>query len=190
MSYNLFLGPYNQVILVVQSNAALWTPALYRHLIITDILLCPWGKKALKFSLNSIRVIRTSRYSRTPLYEHPLNKDTSLSRTVCFVPRERKPLHFLYIQPTVTFYGPLSVHWVWPETYNPEWGYMLLVWHSSHVRTSVILSQESFASHLWLHSSPEPTMSHYENLSKKMTSGQSCSNVGEPYPLDKSLSSQ
>ena len=95
VSYSFFLGPYNQVILVVQLNAALWTPALYRPLIITDILLCPWGKKALKFSLNSIRLIRTPCYSRTPLYEHLLNTDTSLLRTACFVPGERKPLNFL-----------------------------------------------------------------------------------------------
>ena len=94
MSYNFFLGPYNQVILVVKLNAALQTPAYYRHLIITDVLLCPWGKKALKFSLNSIRFIRTPCYSRTPLYEHPLNKDTSLSRTVCFVPGEESPYIF------------------------------------------------------------------------------------------------
>ena len=93
---------------------------------------------------------------------------------------------------TDTFYGPLSVHWVWPEAYNPEWGYLLLVWHHmwelQSFSISVLLSQKSFASHLWLHSSPEPTMSHYENLSKKMTSGPNCSNVGEPYTLDKSLS--
>ena len=32
-------------------------------------------------------------------FGHPLNMDTSLLRAVCFVPGERKPLHFLYIQP-------------------------------------------------------------------------------------------
>ena len=32
---------------------------------------------------------------QTSLYGHPLNTDTSLLRTVCFVPGERKPLHFL-----------------------------------------------------------------------------------------------
>ena len=32
---------------------------LYGHLIITDSLLCPWAKKALTFSLNSTRLIRT-----------------------------------------------------------------------------------------------------------------------------------
>ena len=35
------------------------------------------------------------RLSQTPLYGHPLNVDISLSRTVCSVPGERKPLHFL-----------------------------------------------------------------------------------------------
>ena len=44
---------------VEQSNLALRTPALYRHIIITDSLLCPWGKKALTFSLNSTRLTRT-----------------------------------------------------------------------------------------------------------------------------------
>ena len=43
----------------VQSNLALRTPSLYRHLIITDSLLCPWGKKAPTFSLNSTRLTRT-----------------------------------------------------------------------------------------------------------------------------------
>ena len=42
-----------------QSKPTLLTPALYGHLIITDSLLCPWGKKALTFSLNSTRLIRT-----------------------------------------------------------------------------------------------------------------------------------
>ena len=35
---------------------------LYRALIITDSLLCPWGKKALKFSLSLTRAIPTSHY--------------------------------------------------------------------------------------------------------------------------------
>ena len=35
------------------------------------------------------------KYSQTSLYGHPLYTDTSLLRTVCFVPGERKPLHFL-----------------------------------------------------------------------------------------------
>ena len=34
---------------------------LYGHLIITNSLLCPWGEKALTFSLNSTRLIRTPR---------------------------------------------------------------------------------------------------------------------------------
>ena len=52
--------------------------------------------------------------SQIPLYGHPLtsNTDTSLSRTVCFVPGERKPLNtfpkFNSLN-TDTFYGPLSV---------------------------------------------------------------------------------
>ena len=48
------------------------------------------------------------KYSETPLYGHSLNTDTSLLRTVCFVPGERKPLHFLLIQPAL--YGhPLNM---------------------------------------------------------------------------------
>ena len=35
---------------------------LYGHLIITGILLCPWGKKALTFSLKSTPLIRTPHY--------------------------------------------------------------------------------------------------------------------------------
>ena len=73
----------------------------------TDSLLCPWGKKALTFSINSTRLIRTPHYygqSAVSLGKespyifpnvNPLNTDTSLLRTVRFVPGERKPLHFL-----------------------------------------------------------------------------------------------
>ena len=38
------------------------TPAQYGHLIITDSLLYPWGKKALRFSVKSTRLIRTPHY--------------------------------------------------------------------------------------------------------------------------------
>ena len=34
-------------------------------------------------------------YSQTPLYGHPLDVDTSLLQTVCFVSGKRKLLHFL-----------------------------------------------------------------------------------------------
>ena len=76
-------------------------------LIITGSLLCPWGKKALTFSLNSTLLIQTPHYygqfalslgKESPYIFskfNPLNTDTSLLRTVCFVPGERKPLHFL-----------------------------------------------------------------------------------------------
>ena len=30
-----------------------------------------------------------------PFYGHPLNTDTLLLQTICFVPGERKPFHFL-----------------------------------------------------------------------------------------------
>ena len=43
------------------------------------------------------------------LQSNPINKDTSLIlRTVCFVPGERKPLHFLYIQPAPVYKYKLS----------------------------------------------------------------------------------
>ena len=42
-------------------------------------------------------------YSQTPRYGHSLNTVTSLLRTVCFVPEERKP--FIRTLPD----GPLSV---------------------------------------------------------------------------------
>ena len=35
-------------------------------------------------------------YRQSPLYWHPLNTDTSLLRTVCFVPGERNPLRLLF----------------------------------------------------------------------------------------------
>ena len=40
----------------VQSNLALRTPALYKHIIITSSLFCPWGKKSPTFFPNSIRL--------------------------------------------------------------------------------------------------------------------------------------
>ena len=76
-------------------------------LIITGSLLCPWGKKALTFSLNSTLLIQTPHYygqfalslgKESPYIFskfNPLNTDTSLLLTVFFVPGERKPLHFL-----------------------------------------------------------------------------------------------
>jgi len=45
----------------LKRNPVLRTPAWYRHAIITE-LLCPWGKKALTFSLNATRLIRAPRY--------------------------------------------------------------------------------------------------------------------------------
>ena len=51
----------------------------------------------------------SQKHSQTPLYGHPLNMDTSLLRTVCFVPGERRSLHFLnYGQPVNKdiFYDP------------------------------------------------------------------------------------
>ena len=43
------------------------------------------------------------------LQSNPINKDTSLILgTVCFVPGERKPLHFLYIQPAPVYKYKLS----------------------------------------------------------------------------------
>ena len=44
---------------LLRSNPALRTPAYYGHLIMTDSLLCPWGKKAVTFSLDLTHLIRT-----------------------------------------------------------------------------------------------------------------------------------
>ena len=41
-------------------------------------------------------------YSPTPLYGHPLNMDTSLLRTVCFVPEEKSPYIFSKFNPLYT----------------------------------------------------------------------------------------
>ena len=46
----------------------------------------------------------SSTYNQTLLYGHPLNTDTSLLRTVYFVPGERKPLHFHYKNSTRLIY--------------------------------------------------------------------------------------
>ena len=40
-------------------------------------------------------------YSQTALYGNSLDTDTSSLRTVCFLPGERKPLHFLLSQPAL-----------------------------------------------------------------------------------------
>ena len=45
----------------LERNPALRTPTLFEHPVLTDSFLCPWGKKALTFSLNSTRLIRTPR---------------------------------------------------------------------------------------------------------------------------------
>ena len=58
-------------------------------------------------------LIVISMYSQTPLYGHPPKMDNLSLRTACFVPWDRKPLHFLYIQTILyghlvnkhTFYG-------------------------------------------------------------------------------------
>ena len=42
---------------------------------------------------------RKIKYSQILHNRHPVIMDTSLLRIVCFVPGERKPLHFLLIQP-------------------------------------------------------------------------------------------
>ena len=51
-------------------------------------IFCPPGCK---------KVAAVERCQVTHFYGHPLNTDTSLLRTVCFVPGEREPLRFLYI---------------------------------------------------------------------------------------------
>ena len=60
-------------------------------------IFCPPGCKKVavveRWPLAEVQL-----YSQvTHFYGHPLNTDTSLLRTVCFVPGEREPLRFLYI---------------------------------------------------------------------------------------------
>ena len=60
-------------------------------------IFCPPGRKKVavveRWPLAEVQL-----YSQvTHFYGHPLNTDTSLLRTVCFVPGEREPLRFLYI---------------------------------------------------------------------------------------------
>ena len=80
---------------LLQSKPTLLTPALYRHLIITDSLHCPWGKKALTFSLNSNRLIRTPHYYG--------QFALSLGKESPYIFSKFNPLN------TDTFHGPLSV---------------------------------------------------------------------------------
>ena len=53
--YLMFFQLFTHAVNLLHSNPALRTP----NWVITDNLLCPWGKKALTFSLNSTRLIRT-----------------------------------------------------------------------------------------------------------------------------------
>ena len=71
---------------------------LYKHLIIKDSLLCPWGKKALTFSLNSTPLIRTPRLCghRRDYRKCPYKWDVSIKRVefrenvTAFFPRDSK----------------------------------------------------------------------------------------------------
>ena len=85
-------------------------------------------------------------YSRTPSdYGLPLNTDTSSLRTVNFVPGQKKPFHFLYIQPTwywlpvntKTFCGPLSL------SINGLWLYSQFVLLLGWLFTWTIFTQSS-----------------------------------------------
>ena len=53
--YLMFFQLFTHAVNLLHSHPALRTP----NWVITDSLLCPWGKKALTFSLNSTRLIRT-----------------------------------------------------------------------------------------------------------------------------------
>ena len=54
-----FIPNIKAQVVIIQSNPALQTPSYYGCLIIIDSLLCPWGKKALTFSLDSTHLIQT-----------------------------------------------------------------------------------------------------------------------------------
>ena len=62
--------------------------------VLLDEVLTEWRPRLIALTETLITCIQT------PLYKHPLNTDSSLLWTVCFVPGERTPLHFLQIQPT------------------------------------------------------------------------------------------
>ena len=53
--YLMFFQLFTHAVNLLHSHPALRTP----NWVITDSLLCPWGKKALTFSLNSTLLIRT-----------------------------------------------------------------------------------------------------------------------------------
>ena len=88
-------------------TSSLRTLAWYGHLVIAESFSCPWGTKALIFSLNLTPLIRTPRYCGQFFLSlgnvspyifskfNSLDTDTSLLRTVFLVPGERKPLYFL-----------------------------------------------------------------------------------------------
>ena len=58
------------------------------------------------------------KYSQIPLLGHPLNTNTSLLETVCFVPGERKCLHFSLNSTHLIFYG----NFLWPLKCLYWWG--------------------------------------------------------------------
>ena len=56
--YLMFFQLFTHAVNLLHSHPALRTP----NWVITDSLLCPWGKKALTFSLNSTHLIPTPHY--------------------------------------------------------------------------------------------------------------------------------
>ena len=98
--------------------------------------------------------------SQTPYYGLPVYTDISLLRTVCFVPGERKTVHFLHnltehFINTNAFYGLFSVHinWVWLENQR---NYMKILQHV-HFHTEQG-KQNYFCSQSWASKLP---LSHH-----------------------------
>ena len=54
----------------LERNPALRTPTLFEHPVLTDSSLCPWGKKALTFSLNSTLLMSIIKCDGTELRVH------------------------------------------------------------------------------------------------------------------------
>ena len=69
------------------------------------------GNKSLKYSIKHISCFQNrpiSHYIQTLSYRCLLSSESLLLRTVSFVPGERKPLHFLLIQP-VRYRQPVNM---------------------------------------------------------------------------------
>ena len=118
----------------IQSKTALRIPALCGHFVITDSLLCSWGKP-LSFSLNSSRLIRTPvNWGHRTLFSCPApinrfsykvnlaNADTLLSTVCCNTPffgRYRKTFSWLNVDVPSTIVHQLG--WIVDANFRLFW---------------------------------------------------------------------